>query len=124
MGTILLGYNFYIVLLLDVNIIPIKNIKLNKNAVKQKKNMLIYDIPHGLCMCCSLWLEFLFCLFLYAGSFSLSCLSLKPLGWRRLLTIQQCSFNEYILCIMHIILGTWHVVMSGHKSVSLRSFIY
>ena len=37
MGTILLGYNFYIVLLLDVNIIPIKNIKLNKNAVKQKK---------------------------------------------------------------------------------------
>lgn len=36
METILLGYNFYIVLLLYANI-PIKNIKLNKNAVKQKK---------------------------------------------------------------------------------------
>lgn len=66
MGTILLVYNFYIVLLLYVNIIPIKNIKLNKNAVKQKtkpnQTMSCYDIPHGLCMCCSLWLELLFCL--------------------------------------------------------------
>lgn len=93
-----------------------------KQKTKPNQTMSCYDIPHGLCMCCSLWLELLFC-FLYAGSFSLPCLRLKPLGWRSLLTIQQCSVNEYILCVMHIILGTWHVVMNRHKSVSLRSFI-